>query len=66
MRFLSCNICSCDILYLEKWLLGWADIVENESRSISKEFSIVLNNMYLVILLSQTRGQAAWQAPLQP
>ena len=32
---------------------GWADIVENESVSITKEFSVVLNNIYLVILSSQ-------------
>ena len=39
-----------DILYLSTWLLGWADIVENESMSISKEFSLVMINIYLVIL----------------
>ena len=34
-------------------VLGWSDIAENESVSISKELAIVLNNIYLVILSSQ-------------
>ena len=53
MRFLPYKICFSEILYLKKWLLWWPDFVENESVSIPREFAVVLNNIYLVILSSQ-------------
>ena len=43
-------------IYGQFELLGWADIVENDLVSISKEHAIVLNNIYLVILSSQKYG----------
>ena len=51
MRFLSCKI----ILYPSKWLLGWDDIVENQSVNISKILTYVLNNKYFVMLSSQKK-----------
>ena len=59
MRFLSYKIWFNDIrdiLYLQKCLLGWADIVQNDLVSISKKFASVSNNIYLVILSSQKNG----------
>ena len=44
-----------DFLYPQKWLLGWADFVETELVSISKKFTMVLNNTCLVILSSQSK-----------
>ena len=48
--FLSCKICFNDILFIWKLLLEWADIIDNESMNISKECTIVINNICLVIL----------------
>ena len=45
----------------EKWLLGWADIVENELVGIFNEFAVVLNNIYLVIFSSQ---KVMFQVPI--
>ena len=33
-----------------KWSLVWADIVENALVNASKEFAVVLDKIYLVIL----------------
>ena len=53
MNFLSCKIRFSDILYLWKWLSEWADDIDIEPVSIYKEFPVVLNDIYFIILSSQ-------------